>query len=193
MFRVDNFRQSLELPNVTVLPEERKEAEAEYKKLYSAEPVLNNLTVHKKEESRFAGIIGELVFQRLYPKAGRVSLIDPGCPYDFRYIYEKVDVKCKVRTKAPKLEYEGSFFAYQLDELKRLDVLLYFMSTTKEFDRIWLCGYMPTVGFMNHPRLQVWQKGEIDQSNGKKYHAKTYGLAYEHMYPVNVNKIQKWL
>lgn len=178
------------IPSVKITPADLEQAGHEYQRMYKDMPILNSRTVHAKEESRFAGIIGEVVFERLYPKAVRMSLAYPGLAYDFRYRGEHVDVKCKVRTSPPEPEQEGSFFAYQVDEMKRLHVMLYFMSTTREFDRMWLCGFIHSKDFITHDRLQVWQKGEIDPSNGKQFAEKTYGLAYWHMYQINMDKIK---
>lgn len=178
------------IPSVKIRPEDIQQAREEYQRAFKDEPILNSRTVHAREESRFAGILGEVVFERLYPKAVRMSLADPGLAYDFRYRGVHVDVKCKVRTSPPKPDQEGSFFAYQASELKRLHVMLYFMSTTREFDRVWLCGFIPSNMFLEHDRMQVWQKGEIDPSNGKQFAEKTYGLTYWHMYQINMDKIK---
>ena len=160
------------MPRVKVTPEMRREMEALYLEKFEKGNRLNSHTVSMKSESRKAGILGELMFQALYPTA----MVSPVLAYDFVYKGKRVDVKCKCRTEAPSWSQEASIYAYQLQ--KRGGDLYYFMSTTPQFEYVWLCGYISRNELLTHPRRKLWHAGEIDSANGKRFAMDTLNLKY---------------
>lgn len=159
-------------------------AEAEFRSHMKNSIVLNEKTVYARKSSRLAGIIGEMVFVELYPQAEKSK--DYG--YDFLYNGLRVDVKTKCRHCPPRISDQASVFSYQNG--KRTD-LLYFMSTTPEFERIWLCGWITITEFLHHPELERWRGGQIDTSNGMKFIADTLSLRYEQLNSIQLKKIER--
>lgn len=155
-----------------------------YKRQYPFRPALNSYTVHENEQSRKAGIIGELVFAEIYSTAKWST----DKRYDFLYKGNRVDVKCKLRNVPPDIyTHEASIFNYQSSN-NRVD-LYYFMSTIPSFEKVWLCGYITKKQLLAHPLLEHWKRNSIDNSNGKRFAADTLSIGYEHLYPVNIDKL----
>ncbi len=167
-----------------ITPSMRLMAEAEYESHFKNGSALNERTVYARKSSRLAGIIGEMVFVELYPQAEKSK--DYG--YDFLYNGLRVDVKTKCRHCPPRISDQASVFSYQNG--KRTD-LLYFMSTTPEFERIWLCGWITITEFLHHPELERWRGGQIDTSNGMKFIADTLSLRYEQLNSIQLKKIER--
>lgn len=161
----------------------RQAMERIYQENYPDAPRLNRWTVHEQETSRKAGILGELVFAEMYPQASRAQYLS----HDFDLTGYRVDVKCKYRTQRPWLDQEASVFAYQLKN-NWVD-LFYFMSTEPAFYSVWLCGWISRAELLNHDKLIIWGKGDIDRSNGKRYMEKTYGIEYQYCHRIKPEKI----
>ena len=159
-------------------------AEAEFRSHMKNSIVLNEQTVYARKSSRLAGILGELVFAELYPQAKKSKNLG----YDFLYNGLRVDVKTKCRHYPPRISDQASVFSYQNG--KHID-LLYFMSTTPEFERMWLCGWITISEFMHHPELERWKGGQVDTNNGMKFIADTHSLKYEYLSPIRIEKIER--
>lgn len=158
------------------VPKDLSDAEAEYKLRFPETNLMNKKTVYDRKHSRIAGILGEIVFKKLYPKASKSKDIT----YDFDLEGNKVDVKCKYRTVVPRLEYEASFFLYQAEEKFNAD-LYFFMSTIPSFEYVWLCGYMTKKGILENPHTEIWRQGQIDENNGMTFREDTICLKYKYL------------
>jgi len=153
-----------------------KEAEDEFEKRFCNSNLVNSKTVYDRKRSRVAGILGEIVFKKIFPEA-KESL---DMTYDFDLQGYKVDVKCKYRTVKPSLEFEASFFLYQSDEKFNAD-LYYFMSTVPSFEWVWLCGSMSKKGILENPNTEIWKQGQIDENNGMTFREDTICLKYKYL------------
>lgn len=155
-----------------------------YHQEYPEHSVLNRYTYHSNVWSRKAGILGELIFAEMYSTA----ILSKDWRYDFIYKGKKIDVKCKCRNVAPDIAtHQASIFAYQARN-KVVDIY-YFMSTTKTFEKVWLCGYITKKQLLTHPFLEYWKKNAIDNSNGKQFRADTLSIGYEYLNPIDIDKI----
>lgn len=153
-----------------------------FAKRFSSSLSLNSRTVYDRMESRLAGIVGEMVYQNLFPKAKKTP--DRDIPFDFHHNELKVDVKCKYRKVDPRDDFEASFFEYQmLRSLQNVDRYV-FMSTKDDFSKVWLCGYIDKSDFMN--RAKIWKKGQTDPTNGKVFHENTLSVFYSQLNKYNL-------
>lgn len=147
-----------------------------YQRRYAEDNSLNSMTVYKNESSRKAGILGELIFHSIFLDAIKSPEID--IHYDFILNKSRIDVKCKLRKDSPKFFHDASLFEYQskfnLDEYV-------FMSTIPNFSFVWICGYIAKQSFMSHKNLQIWNIGDVDNSNGMKFKRKTLSLKYNYL------------
>ena len=144
---------------------------------FNSSRVLNARTVYERIESRLAGIVGECVYQELFPMAKKSP--DRDVPFDFYQDGKKIDVKCKYRTVPPKKNFEASFFAYQIGQhFQEVDRYV-FMSTMGDFSKVWICGYIEKKDFLD--RAVVWKRGQVDPSNGKVFHEDTYSVFYNQL------------
>lgn len=158
------------------VPNDLNEAENEYKSRFHSDNRMNSRTVYNRKHSRMAGILGEIVFKKMYSTATKSGDLT----YDFNLEGYKVDVKCKYRTVIPRLDYEASFFLYQADEKFNAD-LYYFMSTIPSMEYVWLCGYMSKKGILENPHTEIWRQGEIDENNGMTFREDTICLKYKYL------------
>ena len=147
-----------------------------YEKNFAETNKLNNATVYVRRESREVGILGEIVFKKMYPKAS----VPRDLSYDFDLPGLRVDVKCKFRAVAPKKDYMASFFEYQGSFKFNADVY-YFMSATAKYDKVWLCGYISKDDILNHPHKEIWKKGETDKANGMTFRKNTICIPYMYL------------
>ena len=158
-----------------------QDAEDEFKVRFSKSNLVNDKTVYDRKHSRVAGILGEIVFKKIYPNAIRSK----DMTYDFDVNGVKVDVKCKYRTVVPRQEYEASFFLYQLGEKFNAE-LYFFMSTVPSFEYVWLCGYMSKKDLLADPHTEIWKPGEIDKTNGMTFREDTVCLKYKYLNQVEI-------
>ncbi len=155
-----------------------------FAKRFSSSLSLNSRTVYDRMESRLAGIVGEIVYQNLFPEAKQPP--DWDISHDFFHENKKVDVKCKFRKVDPKDNFEASFFAYQIKKsFNNIDKYV-FMSTKGDFSKVWICGYIDKSDFMN--RAKLWKKGQSDPTNGKLFHEDTYSVFYSQLNKYNLRK-----
>lgn len=159
---------------------ERALAEEEYQREFSETNLMNSKTVYNRKESRIAGILGEIVFKTLYPEAVKVT---KDITYDFDFKNLKVDVKCKIRKVSPSYEFEASFFLYQTTGKFNADTY-YFMSTTRDYQKVWLCGWGSKDLILNHERMELWKAGTVDSNNGMSFKKDTVCLKYKYLHPV---------
>ncbi|SRR5258706_14720072 len=141
---------------------------------------LNRKTVNNGECYRIAGILGEIVFQHLFGKRA-IKSPEIDIPYDFIVNDKKIDVKCKCRNVIPKPYFEASIFSYQLTKhFNDVDVYC-FMSTTKDFSKVYICGYMKKENWLNNVNGRLWKAGETDLSNNMKFKEDTYSIKYQYL------------
>lgn len=148
-------------------------AEREYERRFANGNVLNKSTVYDRKESRMAGILGEVIFSKLY----KVTAIPKDLTIDYEYNGHKVDVKCKMRKVEPRTDFEASFFAYQATSKFNAD-MYFFASTTEKMDKVWLCGFATKAKIMNHPEMVLWKAGEVDERNGMQFKKDTICIPY---------------
>lgn len=143
--------------------------------------MLNHRTVSSEEHYRIAGILAEIVFKRLFGKRA-VQSPEKDIAYDFVVNdTTKVDVKCKCRNVPPKPEFEASIFSYQLDKYFDIVDVYCFMSTTKSFETVWVCGYIGKNEWKNNPNGKFWRKGDCDPSNGLIIKQDSYSVKYQYL------------
>lgn len=118
----------------------------------------NALSINQDPESKLAGTLGEIIFQRLYPQAERISKEDREA--DFILEEARIDVKCKKRNFKPLPHYEVSILDYQKD----FDVdFYYFFSYDAKEGILYQLGYISKDDFFKIARFM--KKGDIDPSN----------------------------
>lgn len=169
------------MPRYKTTPQDLEDAEKEYNSRFSKSNLTNDKTVYNRKHSRIAGILGEIVFKKIYPEAKRSK----DMTYDFDLENFKVDVKCKYRTVNPRQEYEASFFLYQSDESFNAD-LYYFMSTIPFFGYVWLCGKATKKEILENPNTEIWKQGEIDANNGMTFREDTICLKYKFLNQIKI-------
>lgn len=148
-----------------------------YKDKFLSSSILNSRTVYGREESRVAGILGEIVFGH-YLKNGYNFVGGGDVPFDFIFNDKKIDVKCKYRTVFPRKDFEASFFSYQgSSRFSQVDYYA-FLSTMTDFRKFWFCGYVSKNNWINNPKGRLWKKGETDPSNKKRFDADTWNVFY---------------
>jgi hypothetical protein len=170
------FDKNAGMPRYTVTTEDIKKAESEYEKSFSNTNMVNSKTIYKRKHSRIAGILGEIVYQKLYPNAVKSNDIT----YDFDWEDCKLDVKCKYRTVIPNLNFEASFFLYQAGERFNADWYM-FMSTIPTFKYVWLCGFISKKGILENPHTEIWKQGQIDENNNMTFREDTICLKYKYL------------
>lgn len=153
------------------------EAKRIFAERFSSSLSLNGRTVYDRMESRLAGIVGEIVYQSIFPNARKTA--DRDIPYDFSHDGKKIDVKCKYRKVYPRENFEASFFAYQMGNKFQVVDRYVFMSTRDDFSTVWICGYIDKRDFMD--RSVLWRKGQIDPTNHKTFDADTYSVFYSQL------------
>lgn len=155
-----------------------------FAKRFSSSFSLNSKTVYDRMESRLAGIVGEMVYQSLFPKAQKTP--DRDIPFDFLHDGLKVDVKCKYRKVDPRDDFEASFFEYQMKRSLENVNRYVFMSTKDDFSKVWICGYIDKSDFMS--RAKLWKKGQTDPTNRKVFHENTLSVFYSQLNKYELRK-----
>lgn len=118
----------------------------------------NNLSINQDPGSKLAGVLAEIIFQRLYPDAERISNTDRQA--DFVLDDLRVDVKCKKRNFKPLDYYEVSVLDYQKD----FDVdFYYFFSYNAKTQVLYQLGYISKEDYFK--KAVFMQRGQIDTSN----------------------------
>jgi hypothetical protein len=148
-----------------------------YHDKFAQSNTLNSKTVYNRQESRIAGILGEIVFGRyLEDNYKYVGMGD--VPFDFIFNDKKIDVKCKYRTVFPRTDFEASFFAYQCSSrFSQVDYYA-FLSTMTDFRKFWFCGYISKKDWIKNPKGKLWKRGETDPSNKKRFDEDTWSVFY---------------
>jgi len=168
---------------VQIPPQFQREMRKRYQAMYHGNPKLNENTQTVKKASRLAGILGEIVFENIYPQARRSRDLN----WDYNLQGNKIDVKCKLRKCEPNSHHEASLYQYQLPNSPV--EIYYFMSTTGLFNRVWLCGWINREDMLKHPNAKRWERGERDETNGKVFSTDTLNLGYEYLRPVFTSKM----
>lgn len=161
---------------------QRMFAELEYKSRFEKSNIVNGHTVYNRKRSRLAGILGELVFAELYPDAQKSKRLG----YDFIRDGKRIDVKCKCRNYPPRITDQASVFDYQ--DKDQIDIY-YFMSTTPQFEKVWLCGWIGKEELLNHMQLERWLPGQVDHDNGMRFRSDTIALKYQYLHPILLGKL----
>lgn len=155
-----------------------------YRGLFKNNPVLNDMTQSRKQSSRHAGLLGEIIFERLYPTATKAENFS----YDYLYDGIRIDVKCKLRNVPAHLGQDASIYEYQF---KRCGAdAFYFMSTMPDFNRVWLCGWVGVEEMACHRKARSWGKGDIDPKNGKRFSIGTLNLGYRELRKISLRNIE---
>jgi len=162
----------------TVTDEDKEETKRIFADMYPETNLLNKHTVYAREESRMAGILGEIVFANLHPKAIK-STTD--LSYDFLLNDLKIDVKCKYRKRFPLMHFQASVFLYQVGDEFNAN-FYYFMSTIPTLEHVWLCGGIYKDEMKTHTKSETWRSGETDSSNGMTFRKDTLCLNYSYLY-----------
>lgn len=149
---------------------------AEHTRDFKNTNILNHRTVYDKEESRMAGILGEIVFQHYL---GETGVRCKNLSYDYVFNGKKIDVKCKFRTVVPRPIFEASFFSYQADTYYK-DVEYYaFLSTIRDYETVWFCAYSSKENWLHNPNGVLWKTGQIDPTNRKRFDKDTWSVFYK--------------
>ena len=119
-------------------------------------------------DGNYAGIFGELVFQRVL--GGRR---DNTYEYDIFYNNTRIDVKTKRRTVPPKPGYMCSIASYNTEQ--QCDIY-YFISVLDDYSAVWLLGYLDTPTF--YEKAKFCKKGDYEPSNGYVYKADCWDLPH---------------
>jgi hypothetical protein len=163
-----------------------KKATAEFNTRFKNSNKLNSLTVYDKEESRIAGILGEIIFG-LY--AGKLGTRADNKPQDFIVNKKLVDVKCKFRTVIPNQNFEASDFLYQNNDYSKPIEYYAFLSTISDYKYVWFCGWATHDGWWNNPKGTLWKKGQIDETNHKVFHEDTWSVFYKDLGTFSANPL----
>lgn len=137
---------------------------------------LNDKTVYARKNSKLAGIAGEIAFGH-YAGAGCQYVGDTSRQIDFITKGGSVDVKTKLRSVAPRLDFDGSIWGYANNKVDYYA----FMSVMDDFQLVWFCGFITKSDFLTHDQRHRWMEGETDHSNGLEFAADTISLNYKHM------------
>ena len=164
------------IPCYDVTETDMEKVNAIYDEMFPERDIINQNTVYARKHSRIAGILGEVVFENVFPEAVKSTDIT----YDFVLDGQKVDVKCKYRTVVPRYSYEASFFFYQSSNRFNAD-MYHFMSTILDFSKVWLCGYGTKDEILNNAHMELWKAGETDTNNGMKFRQDTICLKYQYL------------
>lgn len=156
--------------------EDIEEAHRRYDILFHDGNILNDHTAYDKTEGKLAGALGEIVFERIYPE----SIQSEDWAYDYTLKGSKIDVKCKCRGVPPFINHDASMFSYQADNSEGKVDYYIFMSTTKTFERVWVCGFISRERLLAHEKLREFKAGETDGSNGMQFIKDT--LCIKHRY-----------
>ena len=165
------------IPCYAITEKDIEKAKKIYDKHFKSRNTINGRTVYKNRCSRMAGILAEVVFKNLYPECRR-SIED--LTYDFFINNLRIDVKCKCRTVIPRIYFEASIFEYQLNPSFNANVY-YFMSTTPDFQYMWICGFDTKQKIVNNENSKIWQAGTTDKSNNMFFLENTLCLAYQYL------------
>lgn len=163
--------------------EDVKLAESIFEQEFSTSLNLNGKTVYAKKESRMAGILGEVVFEKFantYFDTPCIKSERGAVQYDFLFDNQRIDVKTKFRSVVPKQDFEASFFMYQ-SVFTNVDMYA-FLSTITNYKTVWFCGYLPKKQWIENSHGRIWKAGETDPTNGKVFHSDTYSVQYKYLY-----------
>lgn len=152
---------------------------------FGSNVTLNSKTVYDRVEARIAGILGEIVYQSIFPSSRKTPNVS--FPFDFYHNGKNVDVKCKCRNVPPRDNFDASFFAYQLlgEKFKHVDRYV-FMSTTNDFYSVWICGYIDKKDFID--KATFWKKGQIDSTNNKAFDEDMFSVFYSQLNKYEIRK-----
>lgn len=146
---------------------------------------LNSKTVYARAESRVAGLLGEIAYQRYMGDIAEYTG-KGDCPYDY-VIWNKdgstytVDIKTKYRKVPPKPNFEASLFEYQSSShFGGVDQYV-FLSTSGNFEKIWFCGSIAKNELMSSDKKVIWRAGDIDPTNNKVFHKDTISIYYKYL------------
>ena len=131
----------------------------------------NEFSIRKDGDNRTAGNFAEMVFQKLYPHALRISDVDKNA--DFVLRKKRIDVKTKVRTVPAALDFEASVEARQ----RFYDCDFYcFFSYDRIASVLEYCGWISKNEFFSKARLI--SRGDSEGSNNWIASVDCYQLPY---------------
>jgi len=162
--------------------EDREIAEKRFQSKFSESNLLNSKTKSNKKESRMAGIVGELAFEKLYGK-NSTYVGDGNVPYDFIINNNgkaiTIDVKCKMRSVPPRKHFDASIYPYQQNGRFFENTDYYaFLSTIQDYSLVWFCGIISKERWKKSKDKKLWNVGDVDETNGKIFTDATWSMPY---------------
>lgn len=132
----------------------------------------NEFSIRKDQFNRYVSDISEIVFQKMFPDAIRISHTDRHA--DFILKGKRIDVKCKDRTVDATTEYEASVEARQKD----FNVDWYaFFSYNRVSDKMQFMGWIAKDDYYSQATLL--KKGDVNGTNKWVVSVDCYNLKYE--------------
>jgi hypothetical protein len=129
------------------------------------------------------GFLGEELFHKCYPEAIRENTMD----YDFIYHNLHIDVKTKMTTVKPLMEYEGS--VTKMPKHQACDIY-FFCRVHKDTRKGWVIGWEYTDRFFEKAYLK--NKGDKDPSNGNVCKRACWNIFYRDLKPL-IELEEAWL
>jgi hypothetical protein len=147
--------------------EEIKRIESEWSDFYG-----NQFSIRSDGDNRKAGNFAEIIFQKMYPHALRISDVDQNA--DFLLRKKRIDVKTKVRSVDPQ-----DFFDASVEKRQKLfDVDFYcFFSFNSKTEVMSYCGWISKAEFFD--RAAVVKQGDLDKTNNWKASVDCFNLRYD--------------
>lgn len=127
-----------------------------------------------KGNSLMEGILGEIVFEEIFPDAERCNTFD----YDFLWNGKKIDIKSKTvinGENVPKSIYVLTIPEYSLN-IQKCDtyVCIY---TNKQYTSSWIVGMIEKDKYKQMATLR--KKGDIDERNNFEFYENKYELTID--------------
>lgn len=127
----------------------------------------NKFTIRKKN-SLYIGILGEVLYEKLFEGAVRINNFN----YDFLYRGRKIDVKTKECKFKPKPHYSATVEAYTRYQQK-CEAYVFFR-IRRDHKVAWLLGSKNKSTFFKHAKF--YKKGDTAPGNGLIYKEDHYGI-----------------
>jgi len=124
----------------------------------------------RNQKGKLVGLLGEEIVKKFLG----IPVKQDKASYDYDLIDwgdQKIEVKTKERSVAPKPEYECSVALYNAKQ----DCDLYvFVSVLNDFSKGWVCGWLSPEDFKK--KAKKFKKGDKDPSNNFTFRADCYNI-----------------
>jgi hypothetical protein len=135
----------------------------------------NQFSIRTDGGNRVAGNYAEIVFQKMYPHALRISDVDQNA--DFVLRGKRIDVKTKVRTVPAQPHYEASVELRQAD----FDVDFYcFFSFNRIAQIMEYCGWISKQEL--HKVANKVKQGQVDKRNEWTQSVASFQITYDKLH-----------